>query len=406
MSASLSDRELRLTRAIESRAQAMLDDLRLCVALPTGFNNAAGLDELRSIVTGRLAALGAKVTLVPGDDRPDWLFGADRVTGSPPPTAVCARLREDAQTRVLLASHLDTVFDPACDFRELTISADGRRATGPGCVDMKGGFIIALHALEALEEAGVDASWTYAFNSDEEMGSFHSQGAIADLARKHDVGLATEPALPDGALAIERNGSGSFRIDAFGKSAHVGRAFAEGVSAVTALAQAIVEVGNIASAPPGHIASVGPIVGGPATNIVPDHAVCWGNARYATQEEADVIGDRLDALATAGDALPRVQVRRSFNRPPKPEIPATRALALRARQAAEDLGQHLPFASTGGVCDGNNMQAAGLPTIDTLGVRGGGLHTTDEWIDLTSLVERASLLAILMARLSDEPFTA
>jgi glutamate carboxypeptidase len=68
---------------------------------------------------------------------------------------------------------------------------------------------------------------------------------------------------------------------------------------------------------------------------------------------------------------------------------------------AEELGQKLPFGKTGGVCDGNNLQAAGLPTIDTLGVRGGGLHTPQEWIELDSLVQRCELLAILILRLSE-----
>jgi len=107
-----------------------------------------------------------------------------------------------------------------------------------------------------------------------------------------------------------------------------------------------------------------------------------------------------DALATNPDAMPSIRVDRTFNRPAKPLIPATQELAHSARTAAESLGQQLPFASTGGVCDGNILQAAGLPTIDTLGVRGGGLHTTDEWIDLSSLVERCQLLAVLIARLS------
>lgn len=74
-------------------------------------------------------------------------------------------------------------------------------------------------------------------------------------------------------------------------------------------------------------------------------------------------------------------------------------MGLKARAVAEDLGQQLPFKSTGGVCDGNIMQDAGLPTIDTLGVRGGGLHTPDEWIELDSLVERCQLLAVLIHRL-------
>ena len=88
----------------------------------------------------------------------------------------------------------------------------------------------------------------------------------------------------------------------------------------------------------------------------------------------------------------------SFNRPAKPLIPATQRLADLARAAAEDLGQKLPFGSPGGVCDGNNLQAAGLPTIDTLGVRGGALHTLQEWIDLSSLVERCQMLAVVVMR--------
>jgi glutamate carboxypeptidase len=60
----------------------------------------------------------------------------------------------------------------------------------------------------------------------------------------------------------------------------------------------------------------------------------------------------------------------------------------------------MPLGKTGGVCDGNNFQAEGLPTIDTLGVRGGGLHTPQEWIDLPSLVERCQLLTLLISRLS------
>ncbi|MAY74953.1 MAG: hypothetical protein CMJ31_09625 [Phycisphaerae bacterium] len=100
--------------------------------------------------------------------------------------------------------------------------------------------------------------------------------------------------------------------------------------------------------------------------------------------------------------MPAVSVFRSFNRPAKPETPEVRSLAMAARGVAEALGQELPFAKTGGVCDGNILQDAGLPTIDTLGVRGGGLHTPDEWIDLSSLVERSQLLAVLIYRLSNE----
>src|SRR5262249_31187264 len=106
------------------------------------------------------------------------------------------------------------------------------------------------------------------------------------------------------------------------------------------------------------------------------------------------------ALNTPPDVMPGVRVATSFNRPAKPLTPATRSLAEFAQAVAADLGQPLPFGTTGGVCDGNNLQSAGLPTIDTLGVRGGGLHTVQEWIDLPSLVDRCQLLAVLMRRLA------
>jgi glutamate carboxypeptidase len=398
----LSAAEQKLCRLVESRQRALLDDLRLHVGLPTGGRNAAALDETRERLTARLAALGAQVAHAPGDSAPDWLYG--RVAAEPaPPTAVCSRLRP-AMPRVLLAGHLDTVHDPGGAFCELSIAPDGKTATGPGCVDMKGGLVIAVAALECLEEAGIDCAWSFLLNSDEETGSYHSDRTLAAEARGHDVGIAIEPALPGGELAIERMGSGQFCVRAFGRAAHVGRDFAAGVSAVTALARVLVRIAELPRPEAGLIANVGPLRGGNATNAVPDTAVAWGNVRFVDEAGAARLAAALDALATGPEALPRIEVFRSFNRPAKPMLPAVERLGLLARGVAEDLGQELPFAKTGGVCDGNQLQAAGLPTIDTLGVRGGGLHTPQEWIDLSSLVERCQLLAVLLARLGGGAF--
>lgn len=394
----LSGAEERVCRLIAARERELLEDLRLHVETPTGGGNAAGLDETRGRFTSRLRALGASVTLTPGDPAPDWLYG--RRGGAPiPPTAVCARPRE-GRPRILIAGHLDTVHDPAGSFRELSVVPGGHTATGPGCVDMKGGLVIAVAALECLEESGIDCSWSFLLNSDEETGSYHSDAVLAAEARRHDVGLAVEPALAGGELAVERMGSGQFCIRTSGHAAHVGRDFTSGVSAVTALARVLLAVAEIPDPEAGLIASVGPLQGGSATNAVPDAAAAWGNVRFADERGARKLAAALDALATPADALPGVEVLRSFNRPAKPMLPETERLALLARAAAEDLGQTLPFAKTGGVCDGNQLQAVGLPTIDTLGVRGGGLHTPQEWIDLSSLVERCQLLAVLLARLA------
>ena len=182
---------------------------------------------------------------------------------------------------------------------------------------------------------------------------------------------------------------------------HSGRAFETGVSAVYGLARVLQEVEGLSDLERGVTVNVGPMTGGTATNVVPDHAAAWGNARFSVKADGAALIKSLEALATGDGAMPRVVVHHSFNRPAKPLIPQTQHLAEIAQAVAEELGQQLPFASTGGVCDGNILQDAGLATIDTLGARGGGLHTHEEWIDLESLVERATLLACLIKRLSE-----
>ena len=398
--------ERKLCEVIAKRDSEMRADLSRWVAIPTGHNHTPGLDEQRQVIVDRLCRLGARAELLAGDPRPEWI-GDGGNDGPIPPTAVIRGLQSEGP-RILISGHLDTVFHKDESFRTLTIDSSGKRATGPGCVDMKGGLLIACIALEALSEAGLHISWTVILNSDEETGSYHSDSALRAEAMKHDIGLALEPGVapPPGSdawgLATARKGSGQFFIETHGRSAHAGRDFEKGVSAVYALGRVITSLESMIDLPRGLTVNVGPISGGKATNVVPDRASLAGNVRYPDATVGDTFRVELDRMATAADAMPRITVNHSFNRPAKPLIPATKQLAERIRDTAADLGQSLSFIQTGGVCDGNNLQAAGLPTIDTLGVRGGGLHTHQEWIDLSSLVDRAQLMAVLLKRLSSQ----
>ena len=398
--------EADLRDALGARAPQMREDLARHVAIPTGWNHTPGLDEYRGLLIDRLRAIGATVEKRPGDAKPEWLLGG--ADGNVAPVAVCRseamQRGEAAGARVLICCHLDTVFNPAGGFREMTIAEDGETAVGPGVVDMKGGILTTINALEVLHELGAKTPWTLVLTSDEETGSYCSERVMREEAAGHDIGLATEPALPGGELAVERVGAGQFLVETTGRSAHVGRNFTDGVSAVTALAEALVAISKMPDPARGLVVSVGPLKGGDATNAVPDVAAGWGNARFPTKEiGAEIIGmlEALEREENLDAGVAGVRVRHSFQRPAKPLTGPTKTLALIARRAAEDLGQRLPFASTGGVCDGNILQDAGLPTIDTLGVRGGGLHTTGEWIELRSLPERAQLMGVLLARLAE-----
>ncbi|MFO0829559.1 MAG: M20/M25/M40 family metallo-hydrolase [Phycisphaerales bacterium] len=402
---SLDDVETRLRDAIARRGDALYRDLEMAVAIPTGGRHRVGLDELRGVVGRRLSALGAALAEKPGDARPSWLaLPDDPPDVDVPPTLIASRLARDGP-RVLLAGHLDTVHDPRGPFRTLTRESD-LVCRGPGAVDMKGGVVIALHALEAIADAGIALRWSFLLNSDEETGSFHSARHLEDAARDHDVGIALEPAAEGGGLVVARMGTGQFRIDCGGRAAHVGRDFAKGVSAVTALARAVLDLSALADPSKGRIVNVGPLVGGRVTNAVPDRASAWGNVRFADDATARELAARFDALDTGADAMPSVRVRHAFNRPAKPTTPEVERFALGVRAVAEALGQSLPFATTGGVCDGNILQSVGLPTLDTLGVRGGNLHRTDEWVEIPSLVERCQLLAITLRRIASGAIAA
>ncbi len=414
LASGLSSIEQRLCREIESRRDALLADLKLHVGIPTGLNYTPGLDETRERFIARAKALGAELTLIPGQPRPWWIGGPKamraKLAGTQPdpapPTAVLRRLSSQGQSSgraTLISGHLDTVHDPASPFRELSIAPDGTTATGPGCVDMKGGLVIAFAAVEALEACGVRVDWSFILNSDEETGSFRSDAALrAEAASGHyGQAIALEPAMSKGELAISRGGSGQFMIEAKGQAAHVGRDFASGISATDALARAIVSAHAASDAAKGLCVNISPLWCDQPTNQVADHAAAWGNVRFPDQPGQDALAAALRAVGRGSSStLPHVTVHADFARPAKPTTPATEALALQARRVCEDLGQKLPFATTAGVCDGNNLQAAGLATIDTLGVRGGGLHTPQEWIDLSSLVERCQVLAILLQRVS------
>ena len=396
--------ETTLCASLAPRAAEMYDDLAALVAIPTGGGHSAGLDACRDILTRRLARLGASIALEAGDARPAWILGEGSGAGVPPPVAV-GRVRGHGGPRVLLCGHIDTVHDPKGAFQRLERSDDGSKATGPGAADMKGGILVAVFALEALAAAGVACDWTFVLNSDEETGSYCSDRVLRRVAAEdggHAAGLVFEPALPDGSLVVERPGSGQFVINVTGRAAHVGRDFSQGVSAIAALSRKVLEISAHADVSRGRIVNIGVVRGGVATNIVPDAASAWGNVRFGGADAAKSereLAAALDALAGTTAEGARVEVLTSFARPAKPKTAAVERLALLARSAAESLGQALPFGTTGGVCDGNNLQAAGIPVIDTLGVRGGGLHTPQEWIEVASLVERAQLAAVLIKRL-------
>jgi glutamate carboxypeptidase len=320
--------------------------------------------------------------------------------------SIRVRVRPDAPIQVALTGHYDTVFPAKHSFQKPW--RDGETMHGPGVADMKGGIAVMLAALGAFE-ATPDAKnlgYEILLSPDEEIGSPASAALLADLGARSHLGMTYEPALADGGLVSSRKGSGNFSLVLRGRAAHVGRAFGDGRSAVMAGAHAALALDALNGAREGVTFNVGALEGGGAVNIVPDKAVLRFNVRAPEAESAAwAQGEiaRIVAEIGARDGI-AAHLHGGLTRPPKPLTPAQHVLIDWTKQAGAALGLDLAFGPSGGVCEGNNLAAAGCPNIDTLGPCGGGLHSDQEFVRISSFAERAKLSLLLLAGINSGAF--
>lgn len=398
----LDPREQAALDGIARESDAMIETVRQWSAINSGSSNLPGLARMADVLTDAFAPLGGQLRLV--DPAP-----AHSVTANgqlvPLQHGRILRLskRPDAPRRVLLAGHMDTVFGPDHPFQTPRDIAYGV-INGPGVADMKGGLLVMLHALMAFERSpwAEQLGYEIVINADEEISSLGSAPILAEAAQSVDLGLVYEPAMEDGRLAGARKGIGSFSIVAEGKSAHAGRNPEVGRNAVLAVADAFLRLSQLTGAKEGLTVNVARIEGGAPTNVVPAGAVGRFEIRVAThadmhwaQEEAQSI------IATVADEREvRLTLHGRFNRPPKPMDERQAALFASVKICGEDLDLPIQWAATGGCCDGNNLAAEGLAVVDTLGVRGGAIHSAEEFLITESLAERARLSALLLMRLA------
>lgn len=314
--------------------------------------------------------------------------------------------RPAARRRVLLAIHYDTVFGPEHSFQNCEqIDSDCLR--GPGVADAKGGILVIMKALEAYERfaASDELGWTVVLNPDEEIGSPSSVDYFQNIASDFDFGLLFEPALPTGELVSERKGSGNYDIVVRGKSAHAGRHFEDGRNAVTALCEAMLRLDGLNhQGRAGLTVNVGNVVGGGPVNVVPDTAVGRINVRMQDQESADWFEEQIASVISELASKDGIEASYygKIASPPKSMNAAIKNLMAAIESCSEEvLGEDVKWRSTGGVCDGNKLAAAGLPNIDTLGPIGDGLHSSQEWVKLSSIPQKAKVMVRLLASFAE-----
>lgn len=375
----------------------MLDRTLEWAALNTGTGNLAGLEIMAAHLATAFSRLPGHIETV--DPAPVNRIGAD---GHEQPVEygrhLVLRVRPEAGRRVLLTGHMDTVFPAGHPFQHCDW-LDGGRLRGPGTADMKGGIALMIEGLRAFESTGPTLGYDVMINSDEETGSLSSAALIRQLAQDKLAAFTYEPSLPDGAMAGARPGSGNFSAVVSGRSAHAGRNPQDGRNAVLAAADLALRLA--AGARDGLTVNPARIDGGGPDNMVPDLAILRFNMRPRSPAEQDaanaLIAEALRSVEAGHDVS--IHLHGGFNRPPKPLTRASERLFALVADAAGDLGERLRAQDTGGVCDGNNIAACGVPVIDTMGAAGGAIHSPEEFLLTDSLAARAQLTALVLHRI-------
>jgi glutamate carboxypeptidase len=398
----------RLLDELAARESAMAVRVTAWARINSGSHHRQGLDRMRSALMEAFAELGGEMeelALQPGEMVEP--HGTLRSIDYAP--AIRIRRRPEAPVRVALTGHYDTVFPAESMFQDVGAGAPGT-LIGPGVADMKGGLVVMLEALMCLERSP-DAKrlgWEVLISPDEELGSPGSAHALARLGRWAHVGMTYEPAAPDGSLVGARKGSGSFVLVARGKAAHAGREHGVGRNAVVAAARFAAGLAELDGTRDGVTFNVAKIDGGGPVNVVPDLGICRFGIRFPTDADASWAEAEVARLVETTCTRHGIaaEIKGGVTRPPKPMAQANRQLFEFARAVGKLLGLDLAWHDTGGVCEGNNLWAAGCPNVDTLGVRGGAIHSSEEFVVLSSLVERTRLSALMLMKMASGAFDA
>ncbi len=364
----------------------MLERLRPWIECESPTYDAAAVDRMMDIAAYDLTVAGAIVDRIPGR----MGFGGSVRARFPHP--------DFGKPGILISGHLDTVH-PIGTLEKLPFKREGDICYGPGIMDMKGGNFVSLEAIKALAAAGMQSPLpiTVLFTPDEEVGTPSTRDLIEAEAAKNKYVLVPEPARPDGGAVIGRYAIARFNLTTRGKPSHAGWALSEGRSAIAAMSRKILEIEAMTS--DDCTFSVGVIHAGQWVNCVSSSCEAQALTMAKTQEDLDKGVAAMMALQGEENGV-IFEVTRGVTRPVwEPDQPGTMAMFDLAKELCSELGFELTGESSGGGSDGNFTGYMGIPTLDSIGVRGKGLHTLGEHIEVASLAERAKLIAGLLMRL-------
>lgn len=371
---------------LKEREARTLELLKRFVEMESFTYEKAAVDNFATAVAAEWKNRGASVQILP-----------NRECGNHVRAEIRLAAKSAGARQIMVLGHLDTVY-PSGTLAKMPFRIANGRAHGPGTFDMKGGLVMALAAVDALQAMKIPAAkLVFLWTADEETGSKHSRVIIEREARRSRAVFVLEPSFgPDGCAKTRRKGVGEAEIIITGRSAHAGIAPETGINAVHELALQIARLLKWNDPRRGITVQANVIEGGTASNVVPQRARALLDVRVARLADMSRINKKLHALKPILRGA-KIRVTGGLNRPPMERTQKTAELFAHTQEIAGEIGFRLGEASTGGGSDGNFTAALGIPTLDGLGAVGDGAHSPSEYIRISALSQRAALLAGLLA---------
>jgi glutamate carboxypeptidase len=371
-------------------AEEILAGILRWVSIESPTYDPAAVNLMMDQASAELAALGARIERISGTDGYGDVVKAQFAFADGAPNG----------PGILVLGHLDTVHPVGTIDSTLMLRRDGDRQYGPGIFDMKGGLYLALYALQRLLATGTQPNLpvTFLLIPDEEVGSPSTRALIEREAQASRCVLVPEPGRPGNKVVTGRHAFQRYLVSAHGRPAHAGANNRDGRSAIRVMAGLIEEIEAMTDFDRGITYSVGVVQGGQWVNVIPIECRAQVLAVAPDEEAFEEVPRRMAALAGERNGV-RVEVERGPVRPLFRAHPGTMALYEQAKAIADDLGLEFGHGQYGGGSDGNFTGALGIATLDGLGVLGGGAHTHEEHLLVSSLVPRAQVLAGLFERL-------
>ena len=359
--------------------------LQRLVEMESGSSDKEGINRLADYMAREFAARGAEAEVHTLGECGHGLRAVWRGRGMGRP--------------VLFLGHLDTVWPPGTVAARPFVRRDSK-AYGPGVYDMKGGLLLCLMVCGALcgRQLRLDGDVIFLFTPDEETGSACGRAWLEAEAAPCRAVLCLEPPLPGGGAKTFRKGVGTFRLRVLGIEAHAGTEPEKGANAIVELSRQVLRLQRMSDADRGTTVSVGLMRGGSAVNVIPGCAEAEVDFRFPAVADGKRLARRIAGLQPL-DARCRLEIEGGINRPPLERSPAVVELYSRARAVAASIGMTLDEGGTGGGSDGSFTAALGVPTLDGLGVEGGGAHAIHEHVLIPDIPRRAALLALLVQEL-------